>query len=255
MKALLKFSGRLLGLHFAPDNHIIPVLRMGLYHRAAGPGFTWVIPLLEQALPPVKTSIHVGNFLFEEVMSRDNVPFEIQMTVLFAFNPTSALKSAAAVLVKGGEDLFKIIVKDYTNQGLRRLAARYQAEDLCGEEPMSTIEWNLTRALTAELRVLGLAPLKSGGVLIKEAIAPAKFKRGILNARRLEAILEALAQFPAHNLIEQAIQAGFMSGLEDLEGNLTLLSTMSPLEKVYRPRPGNLGQIAMGDGQNGWNGQ
>ncbi len=227
MKALLKFLGRLLGLHFAPDNHIIPVLRMGLYHRAGGPSFTWLIPLLEQALPPVKTSIHVGNFFFDEVMSKDNIPFEIQMTVLFTFDPDSALKNAAAVLVKGGEGLFQIIVKDYTNQGLRRLVARFDAEKLCGEVAMSDIEKNLTRFLTAELGVLGLAPLRSGGVLIKETIAPEKFKHGVLNAGRFGAMLQTLTSYHAlGNLIEQAIQAGFVTGLEDLDGNLTFLPNM-----------------------------
>lgn len=255
MKWLMRILGSLVGIHFAPDNHVVPVLRLGRYHRVKGPGFFWINPLIERALPPVKTSIHVGNFVFEEVLSKDNIPFSIKMTVLFTFDPAAAVKSAAAVLVRAGDDLLQIIVKDYTNQGLRRLVAKFDAEELCGQIAMSTIERNLARFLAAEMRALGLAPLKRGGVLIKETIAPEKFKRGLLNAKRLEAILQALTRYPVGDLIQQAIQAGFVTGLEDLESNLTLLSTLSPLENVYPPYLRDIHKIAtVQNGRNTRNG-
>jgi regulator of protease activity HflC (stomatin/prohibitin superfamily) len=219
----------MIGLHFAPDNHVIPVLRLGRFHRVKGPGFFWTWPLIEQALPPVKTSIHVGNFTFDEVLTKNNVPFKIQITVLFTFNPNSALKSAAAQLVQGGDDLFRIIVKDYTNQGLRRLVAKYEATELGNQKAMTTIERTLPRFLITELRSLGLAPLKEGGVLIKEVLAPAEFKQSILDARRLEAILYALASFPAPGLVDQAIRAAVMTSLERLESNV-FLSNLPSLE-------------------------
>ena len=56
---------------------------------------------------------------------------------------------------------------------------------------MSTIERDLTRFLTGELRVLGLAPLKTGGLLVKETIAPEKFKRTMLGVRQEEAFIES----------------------------------------------------------------
>ncbi len=255
MKWLIRILGKLVGIHFAPDNHVVPVVRLERYHRVEGPGFFWIIPLLERTLSPVKTSIYVGNFIFEEILTRDNVPFKVKMTVLFTFKPVTALKSAAAVLVRGGEDLLKLIVKDYTSQGLRRLAAKFDAEELGGHIAMSTIERNLGRSLTAEMRALGIAPLKSGGILIKEAVAPEKFKRGVLNARRLEAILQALTRYPVGDLIQQAIQAGFVTGLEDLESELTLLSTLSPLERVYPPYPRDIHGMPVSPREHSrWNG-
>ena len=75
MKRLCSFLGRLVGIHFAPDNHVVPVLRLEQYDCVKGPGFFWIMPLLERTLPAVKTSLYVGNFYFEEVLSKDNIPF------------------------------------------------------------------------------------------------------------------------------------------------------------------------------------
>jgi regulator of protease activity HflC (stomatin/prohibitin superfamily) len=254
MKGLIAMLGRIVGIYFTPDNHATPVLRLGRYHRVEQPGFCWKIPILEQALPPVKTSLHVGNFTFFDVPSKDNIHFKVQMTVLFTFKPTEALKSAAAMLVRGGDDLLQVIVKDYTNQGLRRLASRFEAEEFCWGSAMSTIEQNLTHFLTAEMHTLGIAPLRRGGILIKETIAPDKFKQTMLNVRLHEATLRVLASYRELNLIKQAIQAEFVTGLEDLEGNLTLLSTFSPLETVYPAYPLDPHQLSTRNGQTVRNG-
>lgn len=133
------------------------------------------------------------------------------------------------MLVQGGDDLFRVIVKDYTNQGIRRLISQYEAVELTGKDALPAIERNLTRLLTAAMRPLGIAPLKEGGVLIKETVAPTEFKQAILDARRLEALLYVLASFPLPGLVEQAIRAGFMTGLERLESNV-FLSNLSLLE-------------------------
>ncbi|UCG12375.1 MAG: hypothetical protein JSU72_18065, partial [Deltaproteobacteria bacterium] len=111
MKGLFRVLGLAIGIRFAPDNHVVPVLRLERYHRVEGPGFFRVDPLRERTLPPVKTSIHIGNFAFEEVLSRDNIPFRVTMTVLFTFDPGCVPKSTAAVLVRGGGSLFQMIVK------------------------------------------------------------------------------------------------------------------------------------------------
>ena len=109
MERIISTLGRPFGLRFAPDNHVVPVLRWGQYHRVEGPGFFWIVSPFERTLPPVKTSLHVGNFVFEEVLSGENIPLRIHLTVLFTFNPASAPKSPAAVLVRGGDQLLHIL--------------------------------------------------------------------------------------------------------------------------------------------------
>jgi regulator of protease activity HflC (stomatin/prohibitin superfamily) len=192
MKGLIKAVGRALGIGFTPDNHVTPVLRLGRYHRVAGTGYFWITPLFERTLPAVKTSLHVANFVFDEVLSKDNIPFKIQLTVLFTFQPNEADQNAVPQLVQGGDQLFQSIVKDYTNQSLRRLVSRFEAEKLCAEATMDAIERDLTDFLTDKMKMLGLAPLPAEGILIKEAIPPEKFKQTMLEAMYNETILKIL---------------------------------------------------------------
>jgi regulator of protease activity HflC (stomatin/prohibitin superfamily) len=112
MKKLLWAIANLFGLYFAPDNYVIPVLRFGRYRRVGGPGFVWTWPVIEQTLPPLKTSLYVGNFVFEEVLSQDNIPFKVHVTVLFIFDPDSAVKNAAAQLVRAGRS--RVVGSDCT---------------------------------------------------------------------------------------------------------------------------------------------
>lgn len=217
------------GLRFAPDNHVVPVLRLEQFKRLEGPGFFGIIPLVERTLPPISTGIRVGSFTFSEILSRDNIPFTVQLTVLFTFDPRRSPAKVAAQLVRAPERVLLDIVRDYTSQALRRLASNVKAEDLGGQAEISGIERDLTRFLTAQLHILGLEPLKDGGVLIKETVAPDKFKRAMLDVRRHEATLRILAGYPELNLIDRTILAEFLSGLEDRAGNLTLLSSLYPL--------------------------
>lgn len=223
MKRLIQNIGKLVGIHHTPDNHATPIFRLGRYHQVRGPGFFWTIPLIESTLPPVKTGLHVGNFYFTEVLSQDNIPFTIQMTVLFTFQPDKALKTAAAQLVQGGENVLSVIVKDYANQGVRRLAAKYRAEQLGNSDTLSSIERNLTSYLTTTMRVLGIAPLKNDGVLLKEIVAPERFRHTMLDVKHDEALLEVLRSYPVPELIQLLNQVIFANSLKDRSGQLALL--------------------------------
>ena len=196
MRSLLKLLGKMIGIHFAPDNHTIPILRLGQYNRARGPGFIWVIPLIEQTLSPVKTSIYVGNFHFKEVLSQDHVPFSLKLTILFTFQPNDALKNAASVLVRHGAGLLNLIVEDYASQGLRRLASRHSAYALCKGETLPQIERELTRFLSVTLRPLGITPLKNDGILIKETYFPPEIKAALFEAKHDEAMFQVIQNFP-----------------------------------------------------------
>ena len=234
MKRWLLLIGWLFGLRFAEDNHVIPILRMDQYERVDGPGFFWINPFVEETLSPVKTSLYVGDFIFNEVLSKDGIPFRIHMTVLFTFKPRMAMKDAAAVLVRANPSLLNTIVRDYTNQGLRRLAAKYKAKDLWSEV-MTDIERTLTRLLTAEMYALGISPLRTGGVLVKEMYVPEKFQQAILDTQKLRAVLQTLAPFPVPGLIDQAIRAVFTTNLEgqDLTLLMSALSSNGANEPSY----------------------
>ncbi|MCB0193831.1 MAG: SPFH domain-containing protein [Anaerolineae bacterium] len=213
IRVLLWFLS-LFGFIFTPDNHVTPVMRWGQYKRTIAPGLRWTIPLVERTLDPVKTSIYVGNIYLEEVLSRDNIPFTLKMTVLFTFIPDKAVKPAAAQLVKAGEPVLQTIVRDYTNQGLRRLAAKYGAECLSDNVTMTIMEKDLSAYLTSTMRPLGLAPLKRDGILIKELIAPPEFKHTIFDVKHDESILEVLRSYPVPELVRLLNEVIVANGLK-----------------------------------------
>lgn len=227
MKGLWAISRKVVSLEFTPDNHATPVLRWGRYHRALKPGFQWVIPLIEQALAPLKTSLHVGNFAFEEVLSRDNISFKIKMTVMFSFNPWAVDKSVAAQLMRGGESLLRTIMHDFANRRLRRLVAAYGAEELSRHQVVTTIENSLVEDLTREMSSLGLKPLPSeeSGVMLKEIVAPDTFKRTMMDVKHNEAILDILSSYPVPELVQLLIQLIFANNLKDQANNVSLLMT------------------------------
>lgn len=228
MKSMLQFFGRCVGKQFAPDNCVVPVLRMDRFHRLAGPGYFQTNPFIEKTLPPVSIGLRVGEFRFLEVQSQDNIPFTIKLTVLYQFVPQGLDSKVVSQVVRLKPAKVEEIVRSYASQGLRRLAARYPAIELGGTTALLAIEQDLTGFLSANLRVLGLRPLRQGGILIKETIPPDKFRLTMLQARQHHVTLDALGQYK-DRLNEMAIRAQFLAGLEAFQGNLALLSSMDGL--------------------------
>jgi hypothetical protein len=75
------------------------------------------------------------------------------------------------------------------------------------------------------MKPLGLKPLaaKNGGVMIKEVVAPEKFKRTMLNVKQVEATLELLRNYPVPELVQLLNQLIFVNSLEDHAGHLALM--------------------------------
>ncbi|KAA3658035.1 MAG: hypothetical protein DWQ04_26335 [Chloroflexi bacterium] len=229
MHSIINYFGRAVGIQFAPDNHIIPILRWGRFNRVKGPGYFWINRLTEETFPPINVGLQVGNFIFTDVLSKDTISFKIHVTILFQFDPDTALPQVLPQIVKLSPEKWQAIVEDFANQGLRRLVANYDAQELSSGVVMSVIERNLTNLLRSQLRILGLMPLKKDSVLIKETIAAEKFQQTMLNAKQQETILQLLSKFGRKDLLELAIRSQFLSGLEDHEGDLTLFSSLSDI--------------------------
>jgi regulator of protease activity HflC (stomatin/prohibitin superfamily) len=187
------------GLRFAPDNHVVPILRLGRFHRVQGPGFFWVIPFLEHTLAPIDTGARVMELVFNDVTSRDNIPFRFHLTVIFTFKPSFATKEEAAQLIrlsnKKLEMRLEALVRDYTSDGLRRLAAKFCADEMSKDSTRFTIQWNLSHYLNYSLDTIGLILAKKGGVLIQEIVADKKFKEAMVNLQQqnVETALHSIA--------------------------------------------------------------
>ena len=78
--------------------------------------------------------------------------------------------------------------------------------------------------MPSNLRNLGLVPLPNDGVLIKETVAPEKFKRTMLDVKHDEAMLEVLRSYPVPELVQLLNQVIFANSLKDHSGQLTLIT-------------------------------
>lgn len=222
MKKLVQIPAKWFGARFAPDNHVVPVLRMEQFHRLAGPGYFHINPLHETTLPAISLAARLGEFTFAEVMSRDGIPFRITVTVLFNFNPANAIPAAQAQLVRAAPEILVGVVRNHTEHGLRRQVARIEAETLYRDDTLADVEKNLVRLLRSRLAMIGMTPLDNG-MFIKETLAPTRFRESLLIAKQYQDTLRALGGQEIE-LIEQAIRAGLVAGLEKNHGQVTIFS-------------------------------
>lgn len=244
---LIRGLGWPFGLRFAPDNHVVPIIRSGRFKRVGGPGFFWIIPLWEETLPSINTAAHVEKFTFYKVVSQDNIPFNFQLTTIFQFRPDLAGKEIAARFVRLPESVLatslRSIVHDFASEGLRALAAKFKAEELRNNKTRFIIKRNLIQHLNSGLRGLGVIAAKRDGVIIRGIDGDERFDRTMLDIEQHEAILRTLSHYRENpELIDEVMRAELLACLENLKGNLTLLS---PLEFDYfskhqaAPQPSN----------------
>jgi hypothetical protein len=232
---LIRGLGWPFGLRFARDNQVVPIVRLGRLKRVRGPGFFWIIPFVEGTLKPISTAAHVEKFMFDKVVSQDNIPFDFRLTAIFEFRPELVAPTILARFVHLSEtDLvtrLRSIVHDFTSEGLRALAVKFKAEELRNDKTRFIIKRNLIKYLSSNLRSLGLVPVKDVGIIIRAIDGDQRFERTMLDVEQHEAILQILSQYKDNpELIDDAVRTEMLACLANLKGNLTLLS---PLEFDY----------------------
>jgi regulator of protease activity HflC (stomatin/prohibitin superfamily) len=235
MSKVLIFLARLMGFHFVPENHKAAVMRFGMYHRARGPGFVWVVPLIEKVENQIKLGIRLTMFTVKQVSSSDGIPFEVELTVRYSFDPDSTRsRPIAAQLVRQPDHILENIVKDYADKSLRRTVAQHSAEDICNRGPIADIEQGVIDGLKAQVKHLGLAPMAGSGVIIKEITPPEDYLETILAATRHEIILRVLTAYQAAD-VDQALLAEWVRSFKDAPpgffSSLTELLRFSPAKR------------------------
>jgi hypothetical protein len=221
MKVLVRL-GKAVGIHFVPENHVVAVMRLGMYHHLGRPGFIWCIPLMESVTPPIKSGIRFLSFTLKGALTKDAISVNVGLTVLYSFDPSLPIRPIAAQLVRCTPDVLEGIVEDKVDNCLRRIVARFEAKQLCQGETVAQIQHELSRSLTAELRLLGLSPARNGGVIIKEVNLPEDLLRTILEAKRHELTLEVLKKY-GDGKIDKAVIAEFANNPASQDGALPLL--------------------------------
>ena len=221
MKVLVRLANAV-GIHFVPENHVVAVMRLGMYHRLGGPGFIWCIPLIERVTPPINIGIRFLPLTIKRALTKDAISIDVGLTVLYSFDPTLPIRQIAAQLVRCTPDVLEGIVKDKIDNCLRRIVARFEAKQLCEGETIVQIQNELARSLTDELRPLGLSPAGNGGVMIKEVNLPEGLLQTILEAKRHELTLEVLKQY-GDGKIDKAVIAELAKNTGAQDGALPLL--------------------------------
>lgn len=206
---------RLIGFHFVPENCKAAVTRFGMYNRVRGPGLFWVAPFVERVESIIKVGMRFATFKVTQVLSRDGIPFDFELTVFYSFDPDSAISHPIAdQLVRQPDHVLENIVKDYADQSLRRTVAQYNAEDIYIGGPIADIEQGVIEGLKAQGKHLGLAPIADSGVMIKEIIPPEDFLDTILTAKGHEIILRVLTAYEAAD-VDRALLAEWVRLFKD----------------------------------------
>ena len=226
MSKILIFLARIVGFHFVQENYKAAVMRLGMYHRARGPGFVWVAPLIEKIENHVRMGIRFTAFTVKRVLTKDGVPLDFELTLRYRFDPDSTSRSIAAQLVRQPDHILEGIVQDHADKSLRRAVAGYSAEDICYGEPVTDIEQAVIEGLKTQGKRLGLTPMAGSGVMIKEITPPQNFLETILAAKGHEIILRVLTAYQAAD-VDQALLAEWVRGFK--EAPPTFLSSFAEL--------------------------
>jgi hypothetical protein len=159
------------------------------------------------------------------------------MTILYKFDPGDTQPEIAAQLVRAPVDLLHLIVKDYASQGLRRLASTFKSDEIPHAFARAVIERDLSRFLIGQLAVLGISPLKEGGLLVKEIVPPEKFKQSMVNVRGLEATMRELVAYRSPALMEWGTLATFLTNLVDRQGEILFMPPLSLHQSTGQTSP------------------
>ncbi len=190
---MIKFFGSKLGHHFTPDNTVVPVMRLEQFSHFAGPGRFYTKPGLERTLPAITVGIRAGRYTLREVVSRDNICFEMDVVVRFFYEPRLAIKGAQSRIIHAPDSAWIALVEDKVGQVIRRHASMVPAHKMCLASTLYRLEQKAYPFLCQQLSALGMS-VAENGVIIGEVRAPHKFRQTMLQVRQHSEVIDALVK-------------------------------------------------------------
>jgi regulator of protease activity HflC (stomatin/prohibitin superfamily) len=251
MNTILKFLLGLIGFHSIPENYKAVVMRFGRYYRVCEPdfaGLVWVAPLIDKVENHIEIGMRFTTFTVKQVVSSDCIPFEVELTIRYKFDPGSIEKpESIPQLVRLPDHVLETIVKEHAENSLRSTVANCSAKDIYNRSAIAKIERSVFEGLKAQAGHLGLVPIASGKkngsskkadalvehlglapiasgkknssseeddhpgeVVIREITPPDDFLETMLTAKRYERTLEVLTAYQAAD-VNQALIAMLVS--------------------------------------------
>lgn len=192
MRWTLRIGG-LFGLFFVPDMHLRVVRRMGRYLGARDAGFHFHNRLLERLGPELSLRAQRQEHKFEQLMSRDGLPFTMYVSILFNFDPRNGPLVAPGLTSLPPKDIPDVIaglVKMFLRSALSSATNEYHATQLTLREVRERMEVAVKDTMSREMSFAGIGLITEQPVRILRVDPPEDLtKRQVTVAQRRVNIL------------------------------------------------------------------
>ena len=149
------FAVLLRGFLRVPDNYVYAIMRGGRFRRLAGPGWTWLIPILEQVGYKIPLFPRYADLKKCQMLSADGVAFPIEATIAYRVDPRGLDRQTAAEIVTYNTEQWEKLIRVRVEETLRDTIAALSSEKLTSPEGRSTLENALQLKLNDLLHPLG----------------------------------------------------------------------------------------------------
>jgi hypothetical protein len=188
LRLLLRY-GKWFGAGFVPDNTLQVIYTNGLYAGVRGPGQFRYNRFTETLGPQISIVAQRRAFVFTEMLSQDNLPMTVRLSILFIYDPRRAPQFAKA-LVRATPEIRLNLVTSFAERATRVSVSRRNSMELPQAPVLEVIEEEISRALQADLETLGFAFPTNRPVMVLQVQLPASLtSRHEQNAQRRAQIL------------------------------------------------------------------
>jgi regulator of protease activity HflC (stomatin/prohibitin superfamily) len=235
------------------------VERLGKYHHFAGPGFHWIIPMIDH-LYKVNITEQMVDASPQEIITNDNLNAMVDAQIYFRVKPdeenvkfsqynvnnvnfqivalarttlrniigTLTLKSANSERGKINDELHKVLIKETTNWGIDIVRAELKQID-----PPKDVQDTMNKIVKAENEKIAAVDYATAVETSADGEKRAAIKKaeGVKQAR----ILEAEGQAEAIRLVNDAANKYFVGNAQLLKRLETVQSSLENNTKIIVP--------------------
>ncbi|MBM3128187.1 MAG: hypothetical protein FJ009_06050 [Chloroflexi bacterium] len=141
---------------FVPESNLQVIYRFGKYSAVKGPGIISYQRLFETLGPLVYIGSQFAEYTFNEIFSRDAMPINVRLRMVYKFDPRSTKDEIARVLVSLPREALVSIVEKYLRWALMTAIGNYDTAEVVRREVITSIEEHLNTTVSKEIGFLGI---------------------------------------------------------------------------------------------------
>ena len=230
MRFILTF-GKWLGLEAVPQEYLRVIYRMDVYYAARGPGLIRYNRLSEELGPLVYVGPFMGEYVLNDLMTRDNLRVSTRLGLTLRYDPRIA-PARAPQLLRMMRPQRESVVESFIHGAAMAVINKYSADQLTQQTLRARIEQELSAVLADDIKFLGFKLVEPERVRLVSVDLPARLveRHELLAQRRLnilgssEFLPEDLRRALVIEVLERLGQSGgaqtYLSFNEALEGYL-----------------------------------